>query len=589
MYHKRTIKKYRKPIRKTRKNKGGMPFFRLNKNKTKVAPTSIRTQKDIHNAVNEWCQDPRAAQDKYGHISDWNTKAVTDMKGLFDKKYDFNDDITKWDVSNVKSMENMFREATKFNQPIGEWNVQNVETMLRMFSKAISFNQPIGKWNVKKVMIFDGMFNGARDFNQDIDDWADIFKSNRKTKIGYRNFYFTFHGAENFDQNLVKWQKGINEYRGLPDGNMNWIYAHYFTFCTDYTIDYINNHTGKKEYENLIPTKGYTTLRYENIYILELLVRIDATANPTRPTAADLFGEKFKNFDDLTREQQEEEMEKTNITREDAQKRGDKWRNYDPMLALYMMKRQKYTATADEMKNFRNTNWRYPRLNTNFNFIDRTEDLKKDKRYANYMPGQFIFSQHPYALNNNQSNQNEYIESMRLQDYKKEKELWDQDPNKSIFSHPTIKHSINKFAKRRKNDANNSFNWRPKMIVEHLDSPTINEMHQPSKVGGKPVRKTRKNRVLLPKLRKIDDSMKKHKYKLSYPTLKRKMAINEGIRNEVKKNNKTRRQAATAKKGRFNILRIYRRNNNKKQCKLITKDMRYIDKKYGLNKTTDIC
>jgi hypothetical protein len=110
-----------------------------------------------------------------------------------------------------------------------------------------------------------------------------------------------------------------------------------------------------------------------------------------------------------------------------------------------------------------------------------------------------------------------------------------------------------------------------------------------SKIGGKPVRKTRKNRVLLPKLRKIDDSMKKHKYKLSYPTLKRKMAINEGIRNEVKKNNKTRRQAATAKKGRFNILRIYRRNNNKKQCKLITKDMRYIDKKYGLNKTTDIC
>ena len=113
-----------------------------------------------------------------------------------------------------------------------------------------------------------------------------------------------------------------------------------------------------------------------------------------------------------------------------------------------------------------------------------------------------------------------------------------------------------------------------------------------SKVGGKPVRKTRKtrkNRVLLPKLRKIDDSMKKHKYRLSYPTVKRRMAINEGIRNEVKKNNKTRRQAATAKKGRFNILRIYRRNNNKKQCKLITKDMRYIDKKYGLNKTTDIC
>ena len=101
--------------------------------------------------------------------------------------------------------------------------------------------------------------------------------------------------------------------------------------------------------------------------------------------------------------------------------------------------------------------------------------------------------------------------------------------------------------------------------------------------------KTRKNRVILPKLRKIDESNKKHKYKLNYSTLKRKMAINEGIRKEVSKKNKTQRQAAIAKKGRFNILRIYRRNNNKEQCKLITKDMRYIDKKYGLNKTKDIC
>ncbi len=97
------------------------------------------------------------------------------------------------------------------------------------------------------------------------------------------------------------------------------------------------------------------------------------------------------------------------------------------------------------------------------------------------------------------------------------------------------------------------------------------------------------NPILLPKLRVIDDSLKKHKYKLSYTTPKRKLAINEGIRNEAKKNNKTLKQAATAKKARFNILRIYRRNNNKKQCKIITKDMRYIDRKYNLNNTSDIC
>ena len=95
--------------------------------------------------------------------------------------------------------------------------------------------------------------------------------------------------------------------------------------------------------------------------------------------------------------------------------------------------------------------------------------------------------------------------------------------------------------------------------------------------------------LLLPKLRKIDNSKKKYKYKLSNPNILRKKAINEGIRSEVKKTNKTKKQAAVAKKGRFNILRIYRRNTNKNQCKIITQDMRYIDKKYGLNKTNSIC
>ena len=99
----------------------------------------------------------------------------------------------------------------------------------------------------------------------------------------------------------------------------------------------------------------------------------------------------------------------------------------------------------------------------------------------------------------------------------------------------------------------------------------------------------KKSMKMLPKLRKIDESGKKYKYRLSNPTPLRILAINEGINNEVKKMNKTKRQAAVAKKGRFNILRIYRRNNYKNQCRKITKDMRYIDKKYGLKQTKDIC
>lgn len=101
--------------------------------------------------------------------------------------------------------------------------------------------------------------------------------------------------------------------------------------------------------------------------------------------------------------------------------------------------------------------------------------------------------------------------------------------------------------------------------------------------------KTHKNiRTILPKLRKIDNKTKKYHYKIKNSDRKRKMAINEGVRYE-KKMGKTSKQAATAKKGRFNILRIYRRYQKPEECKIITKDMKYMDKKYGLNETNDIC
>ena len=49
------------------------------------------------------------------------------------------------------------------------------------------------------------------------------------------------------------------------------------------------------------------------------------------------------------------------------------------------------------------------------------------------------------------------------------------------------------------------------------------------------------------------------------------------------------KKAALSKKRRLNVLRIYRRNNNKKDCNKITKDMKYIDKKYKIGKTKNIC
>ena len=58
----------------------------------------------------------------YGHISDWNTSAVTNMSEVFWNRNTFNENISDWDTSSVTSMRRMFQGATSFNQPIGDWN-----------------------------------------------------------------------------------------------------------------------------------------------------------------------------------------------------------------------------------------------------------------------------------------------------------------------------------------------------------------------------------------------------------------------------------------------------------------------------------
>ncbi len=102
------------------------------------------------------------------------------------------------------------------------------------------------------------------------------------------------------------------------------------------------------------------------------------------------------------------------------------------------------------------------------------------------------------------------------------------------------------------------------------------------------VTKTR-SRTLLPKLRKIDYKTRKHAYKLKSSTRKRHLAINEGVKMEKKKTGRTEKKAAVAKKARFNILRIYRKNKKPQECEILTQDMRYMDKKYKLGKTKNIC
>ena len=93
----------------------------------------------------------------------------------------------------------------------------------------------------------------------------------------------------------------------------------------------------------------------------------------------------------------------------------------------------------------------------------------------------------------------------------------------------------------------------------------------------------------LPKLRLLTRKNKKHIYKLYDNKYKRILAIEEGINQEKNKTKKNKRDAAKMKKARFNVLRMYRKNNDKKGCKNLTQDMIYMDKKYNLGKTKKIC
>jgi surface protein len=143
-----------------------------------------RTDGDIHVAADLWCFDRAAAEERYGHISEWDVSSVTDMSKLFQGcipgqpmkvrfrgKNVFNDDISRWDVSHVTDMSHMFYSAQAFDKPIGEWDVSKVKNTSQMFYVARSFNQPVGDWDVSNVTDMRGMFGGARAFNQDLTRW----------------------------------------------------------------------------------------------------------------------------------------------------------------------------------------------------------------------------------------------------------------------------------------------------------------------------------------------------------------------------------------------------------------------------------
>jgi surface protein len=149
----------------------------------------IRTDEDIGGAVGLWCGDRAAAEARYGHISLWNTSAVTAMHSLFAEASDFRDDISQWDVSNVMTMNGIFFDASSFNCDISNWETGKVTNMNCIFFAAHSFRCDVSEWDVSAVEDMDGAFYGCPvDFeaiweeHKDDPEWKEQCRQNRELR-----------------------------------------------------------------------------------------------------------------------------------------------------------------------------------------------------------------------------------------------------------------------------------------------------------------------------------------------------------------------------------------------------------------------
>ena len=109
------------------------------------------TDQNFFTAVALWFSDEGTATSTYGHISNWEVSAVTDMANALSGQSSFNGDLSLWDVSSVTDMSYMFYEADAFNGDLSSWGVSSVTRMDFMFDGAASFNQDLSGWCVTNI------------------------------------------------------------------------------------------------------------------------------------------------------------------------------------------------------------------------------------------------------------------------------------------------------------------------------------------------------------------------------------------------------------------------------------------------------
>jgi surface protein len=159
----------------------------------------ILTDEIFSEVIALWFQDEEECTRRFGHISDWNTSRITNMRCSFQYKWGFNEDISRWDVRNVTRMSYMFAGATAFNGDLSQWDVGNTTDMSYMFFGATAFNGDLSQWNVGNVRSMRGMFSEASHFNGDLSRW-DVTNVADKRSM--------FEGATDFVGDVTAWNIG---------------------------------------------------------------------------------------------------------------------------------------------------------------------------------------------------------------------------------------------------------------------------------------------------------------------------------------------------------------------------------------------
>ena len=129
----------------------------------------------LKQAVNELCKNDRTGAgnlEPYGPIVSWDVSKVTDMSGLFESKFDFNQEIGSWNLASVTTVERMFAEAFDFDANLSKWKFPKVTNMSFMFYNANRFTgKGVDDWTFPEAVTMRGMFWGATLFNAYVEHW----------------------------------------------------------------------------------------------------------------------------------------------------------------------------------------------------------------------------------------------------------------------------------------------------------------------------------------------------------------------------------------------------------------------------------